>query len=110
MPGVVVLAGWPVPPDAPVAVEPAAGRVDEPAVGANPVAAEGVDVDDEVVVLVVDAETGGVWGWRKTTVSVPVEAGCWTWTSATKLEGRFHGSLPPGAAVPAIWVTLPRNR
>jgi hypothetical protein len=46
---------------------------------------------------------------RKTTVSDPVFA-CWTCTSATKSWGRPHGSRPPGRAVPASWVTLPRKR
>jgi hypothetical protein len=41
------------------------------------------------------------WAWRKTTVSDPVLARCWTCTSATNPCGSPHGSAPPGPAVPA---------
>jgi hypothetical protein len=47
---------------------------------------------------------------RKTTVSDPVLATCWTCTSATNPGGRPHGSAPPGREVPATWRTLPRKR
>ena len=50
------------------------------------------------------------WGWRKTTVSDPVLLFGWTCTSATNPPGSPQGSLPPGPALPATWVTLPRNR
>jgi hypothetical protein len=49
-------------------------------------------------------------GWTKTTVSEPVFASRWTCTSATNAGGSPHGRLPTGPAVPASWVTVPRNR
>ena len=99
-----VLVVCPVPDGVP-AVEP----VPVPVV--LPVVVPGVEPAGGAAVPIVTSFTP-TWfiGWRKTTVSVPVSEGCWTWTSATKLVGSPHGSPPPGPAVPAIWVTLPLNR
>ena len=73
-------------------------------------AALGVVPDDEPVGVFGVVELAVSFsGWRKATVSEPVLPFCSTWTSATKPDGRPHGSSPPGPAVPAIWVTLPRN-
>ena len=88
--------------------------VDDPAVVPVPVAAPLVDVValgavDEAISaagLTVTALSGST----KITVSEPVFASCWTCTSATNAGGSPHGSLPAGSAVPASWVTYPRNR
>ena len=88
--------------------------VDDPAVVPVPVAAPLVDVVplgavDEAISaagLTVTALSGST----KITVSEPVFASCWTCTSATNAGGSPHGSLPAGSAVPASWVTVPRNR
>ncbi len=90
-------------PDVPVGV---------PVVGAAAPVGDAVRVDGVVPATPGVAELPGPssCAWRKTTVSDPVLASCWTCTSATNPCGSAHGSAPPGRAVPATWTTFPRKR
>ncbi len=90
-------------PDVPVGV---------PVVGAAAPVGDAVRVDVVVPATPGVAELPGPssCAWRKTTVSDPVLASCWTCTSATNPCGSAHGSAPPGRAVPATWTTFPRKR
>ncbi len=75
----------------------------EPVVDVVPLGA--VDEATSAAGLTVTALSGST----KITVSEPVFASCRTCTSATNAGGNPHGSLPAGSAVPASWVTVPRN-
>ena len=123
---VVVVPVVAVEPDVVVAVDPVVEpdvvvvvAVGDPVVEPDVVVVVAVadPVVEEALLPVVDAPISAAGltvtalsGSTKITVSEPVFASCRTCTSATNAGGRPHGSLPAGPVVPAIWVTVPRNR